>query len=99
MHRIIYVCCFLQYVLSLFGAVGLTVATVTMKPPTHLPDLFPVLVSAYSCGHFILFLIYFHIKQFTCVDDSVEEPTKNVKAFTFKKKGGLKSGKVPSKID
>jgi alpha-1,3-glucosyltransferase len=34
-------------------------------PPTNLPYLFPMLISAFSCCHFLLFLVYFNYKQFT----------------------------------
>ena len=46
----------------------LTVASVTVAPPAHLPDLFPVLISAFSCAHFLLFLVSFHYLQFTSCD-------------------------------
>jgi alpha-1,3-glucosyltransferase len=48
----------------MFGAVGLTLASLTLTPPIRYPDLFPVLVSVYSCAHFVLFLIVFHVIQF-----------------------------------
>ena len=48
--------------------VVLTTTSLTVKPPVNLPDLFPVLVSVYSCLHFLLFLIYFHYRQFTLVN-------------------------------
>ncbi|KAJ8306127.1 hypothetical protein KUTeg_016672 [Tegillarca granosa] len=54
------------FFLSIIGAVLLMVAMVTLKPPARLPDLYPVLISAYSCAHFLLFLVYFHIQQFQC---------------------------------
>ncbi|XP_013384169.1 dolichyl pyrophosphate Man9GlcNAc2 alpha-1,3-glucosyltransferase isoform X2 [Lingula anatina] len=52
--------------LSLLGSVVLAVASLTLTPPKKLPDLFPVLISAYSCCHFVLFTLYFHWWQFTC---------------------------------
>ncbi|KAK3581862.1 hypothetical protein CHS0354_032768 [Potamilus streckersoni] len=51
------------FCLSLTGAVALTIAMVTMEPPPHLPDLFPVLISAFSCGHFVLFFMYYNYLQ------------------------------------
>ncbi|XP_048758036.2 dolichyl pyrophosphate Man9GlcNAc2 alpha-1,3-glucosyltransferase-like isoform X2 [Ostrea edulis] len=50
--------------LSIFGAFCLTVASLSLTPPTRYPDLFPVLISVYSCAHFVLFLIVSHILQF-----------------------------------
>lgn len=54
----------LQFYLSMSGCAGLAVASVTVRPPTYLPDLFPVLVSVYSCAHFLAFLLFFHYMQF-----------------------------------
>ncbi|XP_061175414.1 dolichyl pyrophosphate Man9GlcNAc2 alpha-1,3-glucosyltransferase-like [Saccostrea echinata] len=50
--------------LSMVGALCLTVANLCLTPPPRYPDLFPVLVSIYSCAHFVLFLIVFHCLQF-----------------------------------
>ncbi|ESP05232.1 hypothetical protein LOTGIDRAFT_102561 [Lottia gigantea] len=49
---------------SIFGAVILTVCSEVVQPPPRLPDIFPVLISAYSCGHFLFFLFLFHYCQF-----------------------------------
>ena len=57
-----------QFWVSLLSATLLTVASLLVTPPTHLPDLFPVLVSVFSCAHFLVFLICFHYLQFTCND-------------------------------
>lgn len=53
-----------QLKLSMMGAVLLTVASLILTPPPRYPDLFPVLVSIYSCAHFVLFLAAFHYFQF-----------------------------------
>lgn len=42
-----------------------SVATVAMVPPPRLPDLFPVLVSATACLHFLGTFVYFNIVQFS----------------------------------
>ncbi|XP_063417811.1 dolichyl pyrophosphate Man9GlcNAc2 alpha-1,3-glucosyltransferase-like [Mytilus trossulus] len=63
----------LMFLVSLLGMAVLTIGSLTVKPPVHLPDLFPVLVSAYSCVHFVLFLVYFHYRQFTLANDRVDE--------------------------
>lgn len=54
-----------SYYLSLAGLSFLTVVSLTLIPPPRLPDLFPVLLSIYSCGHFCFFSLYFHYCQFT----------------------------------
>jgi len=30
-----------------------------ISPPTRFPDIFPVLISTFSCAHFMAFLSYF----------------------------------------
>lgn len=53
------------YYLSLAGLVFLGGAAILVPPPPKLPDLFPVLLAIYCCGHFIFFCLYFHYCQFT----------------------------------
>ena len=53
------------------GAVALSLASVTVKPPDRFPDLFAVLVSIYACAHFVPFLLVFHLLQFTTPADKV----------------------------
>jgi len=53
----------ISFYLSLSGCAILTFCTVAFKPPNHLPDLFPLLVSVYSCAHFCVFFIYFNYCQ------------------------------------
>lgn len=48
---------------SIFGCIALTLCTVCINPPHNYPDLFPLLVSVYSCIHFLSFWIYFNCKQ------------------------------------
>lgn len=47
--------------------VVLTLCSLFVRPPQHLPDLHSVLVSVYSCAHFVVFLVVFHWLQFTAV--------------------------------
>ena len=64
------------FVVSLLGCVGLIVAYFTVTPPPSLPDLYPVLISAYSAMHFMCFLIYFHYIQISAVPEvTVEKKT------------------------
>lgn len=51
------------YVISTFGQVLLIVGYFFVEPPEKLPFLHPLLVSAYSCCHFIFFFLYFNVKQ------------------------------------
>ncbi|XP_066453800.1 dolichyl pyrophosphate Man9GlcNAc2 alpha-1,3-glucosyltransferase [Eleutherodactylus coqui] len=46
---------------SMLVMAALTVASCSFAPPPALPDLFPVLISAVSCIHFLMFLLYFNI--------------------------------------
>ncbi|XP_032456941.1 probable dolichyl pyrophosphate Man9GlcNAc2 alpha-1,3-glucosyltransferase [Nasonia vitripennis] len=50
--------------LSLLGVLILSVCNGFLKAPNKYPDLYSLLISVYSCGHFFLFLIYFNYKQF-----------------------------------
>lgn len=51
------------YVSTFIGCSLLVVGQVFVRPPNSLPFLFPLLISAYSCVHFVLFFIYFNIRQ------------------------------------
>lgn len=53
------------FYLSIAGFVLLTICCKFVEPPKIYPDLFPLLLSVYSCGHFILFCLYFNYRQFT----------------------------------
>ncbi|KAL3868143.1 hypothetical protein ACJMK2_040979 [Sinanodonta woodiana] len=70
--------CRLVFYLSLTGALALTIAMVAVEPPPHLPDLFPVLISAFSCGHFVLFFLYYNYLQLSIgsIKPSVKEMEK-----------------------
>ncbi|CAL8254920.1 unnamed protein product [Merluccius merluccius] len=52
-----------KFYVSVVLMVGLSVASVTLLPPAGLPDLFPVLVSAFSFLHFLGTFVYFNIVQ------------------------------------
>ena len=53
------------FYLSIGTSVVLSFTSRFMQPPKQYPDLFPLLVSVFSCGHFILFFVYFNYRQFT----------------------------------
>lgn len=53
------------YYLSLIGLLVLSVSSLTVAPPARYPDLFPVLISMYSCAHYCAFCVYFHYRQFS----------------------------------
>ncbi|KAF0041885.1 hypothetical protein F2P81_005417 [Scophthalmus maximus] len=54
-----------KFYISIAVMAGLSVASVALVPPPHLPDLFPVLVSATAFTHFLGTFIYFNIVQFS----------------------------------
>lgn len=49
--------------LSLLGSLVLFLVTMLFNPPARYPDLFPLLISVYSCVHFLGFFVYFNVKQ------------------------------------
>lgn len=51
------------FLLSLAGCWMLTICIATVGPPSQYPDLFPLLISVYSCVHFLGFFIYFNYRQ------------------------------------
>lgn len=53
----------LFYLSGLFGCMSLLFAQMFIRPPVTLPFLFPLLNSAYSCVHFVMFFIYFNYRQ------------------------------------
>jgi len=55
----------LAMIISLTGCLALTVLSVSVPPPVRYPFLWPLLISVYSAVHFLLFLLYFHVIQFT----------------------------------
>ncbi|XP_052774588.1 dolichyl pyrophosphate Man9GlcNAc2 alpha-1,3-glucosyltransferase-like [Mya arenaria] len=55
----------LAFCISCVGQVFLSLALVIFPPPAGLPDLFPLVISVFSCAHFLLFAAYFHYCQFT----------------------------------
>lgn len=57
--------CLLQFYISVAVMAGLSIASVALVPPPHLPDLFPVLVSTTAFLHFLGTFIYFNIVQFS----------------------------------
>jgi len=48
---------------SISGVLLLSIINQFVKPPERYPDLFPLLVSIYSCGHFLIFFVYFNYIQ------------------------------------
>ena len=52
-----------QFCISCVGQLFLSLAIVIFPPPAGLPDLFPLVISVFSCAHFLLFTAYFHYCQ------------------------------------
>lgn len=77
----------LFYLSSLFGCISLLFAQLFIPPPVSLPFLFPLLNSAYSCAHFVLFFIYFNYRQiFSSGNTSDAQKAKHDKTNVPKKK-------------
>ncbi|XP_034827912.1 dolichyl pyrophosphate Man9GlcNAc2 alpha-1,3-glucosyltransferase [Maniola hyperantus] len=51
------------FFLSLQGMCWLALGALLVAPPPRYPDLFPLLISAFCCLHFLLFLAYFTWQQ------------------------------------
>ena len=47
----------------MIGAAAIHLLALIIKPPPQLPDLFPVLFAVYSCGHFLLAILFFNYVQ------------------------------------
>ncbi|XP_019730988.1 dolichyl pyrophosphate Man9GlcNAc2 alpha-1,3-glucosyltransferase-like [Hippocampus comes] len=54
-----------KFYISLSAMACLSIASVAIPPPPHLPDLFPVLVSTFSFVHFLGTFLYFNVVQFS----------------------------------
>ena len=59
--------------LSLVGAAVLSLASVSLAPPAHLPDIFTVLIATYACVHFVFFLFYFYWVQLTYCNEKDDQ--------------------------
>uniref|UniRef100_A0A1B6HX31 Alpha-1,3-glucosyltransferase n=1 Tax=Homalodisca liturata TaxID=320908 RepID=A0A1B6HX31_9HEMI len=53
------------FYMSLVGCLALSICISFLSPPKKYPDLFPLIISVYSCLHFVAFLVYFNIRQWT----------------------------------
>lgn len=52
-----------SFILSSIVQVVLIIGFLFVQPPAKLPFLHPLLISAFSCLHFLGFFIYFNVKQ------------------------------------
>jgi len=48
---------------SILGVLVLSIVSKFVEPPKRYPDLFTLLISIYSCGHFLIFFMYFNYVQ------------------------------------
>lgn len=53
------------FFISVAVMAAVSVLTVALDPPPHLPDLFPVLVSSVAFAHFLGTFVYFNVVQFS----------------------------------
>lgn len=51
------------FVLSTIAEIVLVIGFIFVPPPDTLPFLHPLLISAFSCCHFLMFFVYFNVKQ------------------------------------
>lgn len=51
------------FISSTIAQIGLIFAFFFVEPPVKLPFLHPLLISAFSCCHFLFFFLYFNLKQ------------------------------------
>lgn len=58
--EIFFISCF---VLSTIAQTMLVITFLYVPAPAHLPFLHPLLISAFSCCHFLMFFLYFNVKQ------------------------------------
>lgn len=63
------------FYLSLLGCLILTIITSLVNPPVKYPDIFPLIISIYSCIHFFAFLIYFNIVQWCTPLSEIKDKT------------------------
>lgn len=56
-------CLFIAFYGSILGMLLLSIVSKFIKPPEKYPDLFSLLISIYSCGHFLSFFVYFNYVQ------------------------------------
>lgn len=73
------------YASSLIGCSALTICHLFVTPPNRFPHLFPLLISVYCCGHFLLFLCYFNYKQWTTRTDNEDDKKYSVKSISKKR--------------
>uniref|UniRef100_A0A672J6I5 Alpha-1,3-glucosyltransferase n=1 Tax=Salarias fasciatus TaxID=181472 RepID=A0A672J6I5_SALFA len=66
-----------QFYISIAAMVGLSIASVAVLPPPHLPDLFPVLVSTTSFLHFLGTFVFFNIVLFSGPPDRKSQKKTN----------------------
>lgn len=52
------------FLVSMLGCLCLHICLATVQAPRRYPDIWPVLVSFYSCAHFLGFFFYFNYLQF-----------------------------------
>lgn len=79
------------YLSSFVGCSLLVVGQLFIRPPSSLPFLFPLLISAYSCVHFVLFFIYFNIRQIfggatVKIDTIQQRVTRKTRSYATNKK-------------
>lgn len=68
------------FILSVLGCLCLHIGSAVVQPPSRYPDLWPVLISLFSCVHFLGFFCYFNYLQFTLPYAAKPVPFKDKKS-------------------
>jgi hypothetical protein len=70
--------CFSYFKISFVGVVVLHAAHAVVEPPTKYPHIHDYLFAGYSCGHFLLALVYCTYWQWTLIEDKQQRKLKNI---------------------
>lgn len=88
---------YVQFLASIFGAVSLSIASLTLSPPSRFPHIHVLLNCLYSFAHFALFLAYFvHQQYLSYCDKSTSISFTNIRTKIKRKWGGI--SKPPPQI-
>ncbi|CAN9500878.1 unnamed protein product [Ophioblennius macclurei] len=66
-----------KFYISIAVMTGLSTASIALRPPPRLPDLFPVLVSITSFLHFLGTFVYFNVVLFSAAPDRKSQKKTN----------------------
>lgn len=93
-----------QGILSVIGAAVLSIAAVIVTAPSRYPDIFAVLISGYSCVHFVFFLAWFYYLQLTAgipvdIEDAMKSKSSDQMTKKKERKQKFQRRKKSKKVD